>query len=68
MRVGSLSVLGHAASLERLGITYATVDDGDLSPLLELASLRFVELPAELGEKARRLREARSDLKVEIQK
>ena len=67
MHLGSLSALRSASSLERLSISYTTVDDGDLSPLLELPNLRFVELPAELGEQARRLREARSDLDIVMQ-
>ena len=64
VHVDSLRPLAGARALEELTLTAAVVDDGDLSPLIELPSLRTVRLFGELGDGVDRLRRARPEVDV----
>jgi hypothetical protein len=66
MRIASLTPLRRANSLERLAMTYTSLEDGDLSPLADIAGLNHVEIPTELAEQAARLRGLRPDLDVVV--
>jgi hypothetical protein len=63
-RIASLRPLGHAEHLEELCLRYVAVEDGDLSPLIGLPSLRKVQVPADLADAADALQSARPDVRV----
>jgi hypothetical protein len=66
VRIGSLRALGESTHLEELTLRYVELDDGDLSPLIGLAALRKVDLPASLASAGLALQAARPDLSLSV--
>jgi hypothetical protein len=64
VHVDSLRPLANSRALEELTMNATVVDDGDLSPLVALKSLRAVRLFGDLGEAVAGLRNARPDIDV----
>lgn len=64
VHVDSLRPLAGARALEEIRLRATIVDDGDLSPLIDLPSLRRVEVFGDLGSAVAALRRARPDVEV----
>ena len=64
VHVDSLRPLAGSRALEELTLNATVVDEGDLSPLVELTSLRAVRLFGDVGESVAGLRHARPDIDV----
>jgi hypothetical protein len=64
VRLSTLQPLASALALEELTLRETTIEDGDLTPLLSLPSLRKVHLNSTIGADVQVLRVARPDLEI----
>jgi hypothetical protein len=66
VRISSLRVLADSTHLEELTLRHVELDDGDLSPLIGLPTLRKVDLPASLTAAGLALQAARPDVRLSV--